>query len=441
MGSAGLRPQGPGWRPTWAHGRAVLLGVGGPLLAITFHRPDVLLASAPMVVVAAWSVLARPEADIDARVVLRRRSLREGESTALRLTVSGPGADEVAVGYAASAWAELKPDRGVIAVLDRASSVAEVDVEATMTRWGHHELGPASIVGLGPWAAYQWGPARVEPVDVEVLPVAPVFDSSAPMPHPQGIVGIDRSARLGEGSEFSTIRPFQTGDRLRRIHWPSTLRSRTVNVTATYADQDSQVIVVVDATNDLGVSGGIHGSASTLDATVRSAAALCEHYVRRGDRVALNVTGSDRSVHVRASTGRVHLRRMLSSLARVTPGGLVPDGVDPRMRLDPGALVFICSPLISPASMERAVDLARRGLSLVVVDTLPDTVSHRPEAESPGDDAISLAWRIRMLQRDAEVRRVATLGVPVVAWRGPGSLDQVLRQVSRRARAPRLAAR
>jgi uncharacterized protein (DUF58 family) len=417
------------------------VAVAGPLLAITFHRPDVLLASAPMVVVAAWSVAARPRVDLDARGALRRRSVREGEATSLRFTVAAPGADEVWVGCAASAWADLEPGHGVATrVVDRVQASADVEIVATMTRWGHHELGPASVGGLGAWAAYQWGPMRVEAVDVEVLPVAPVFDSSAPMPHPQGIVGIDRSARLGEGSEFSTIRPFQTGDRLRRIHWPSTLRSRTVNVTATYADQDSQVIVLVDAANDLGVSGGVHGSTSTLDATIRSAAALCEHYVRRGDRVSLHVTGSERSLHVRQSTGRVHLRRMLSSLARVTPAGVVADqSTDPRMRLDPGALVFICSPLISPASMQRAVDLARRGLTMVVVDTLPENLKHLADADD--DPAVSLAWRIRLLQRDAEVRAVATEGVPVVPWRGPGSLDQVLRQVSRRARAPRLVAR
>jgi uncharacterized protein (DUF58 family) len=433
---------GLSWRATWAHSRAVTVAVAGPLAAIGFHRPDLVVASTPLVVIAVWAIAVRPTADLSAHGALRRRSLREGEATALRLTVAAPDAEEVWIGCAASPWAELRPARGVTTrLIDRASGSASVDVVATMTRWGHHQVGPASVGGLGPWAAYQWGPAQVDAVDVEVLPLAPTFDSTAPMPHPQGIVGIDRSARLGEGSEFATIRPFQTGDRLRRIHWPSTLRSRTVNVTATYADQDSQVVIVVDAANDVGVSGGLRGSASTLDSTVRSAAALCEHYVRRGDRVALHIAGSTRTEHVRASTGQRHLRRMLSTLARVLPGGVVADqAIDPRMRIDAGALVFLCSPLISASTMQRAADLARRGHSLVVVDTMPDSVSHAPD-DASDDPAVSLAWSIRLLQRDAETRLIATLGVPVVPWRGPGSLDQVLRQVSRRARAPRLAAR
>ncbi len=47
-----------------------------------------------------------------------------------------------------------------------------------------------------------------------------------------------------------------------------------------------------------------------------------------------------------------------------------------------------------------------------------------------------LAWRLRRLTRAAEVQRLADLGVPVVPWRGPSSLDLVLRDVARRARSP-----
>ena len=47
------------------------------------------------------------------------------------------------------------------------------------------------------------------------LPEPAAFDSSAPAPHPRGLVGMHRSARPGQGSEFATLRPFQVGDRLR----------------------------------------------------------------------------------------------------------------------------------------------------------------------------------------------------------------------------------
>ena len=52
-----------------------------------------------------------------------------------------------------------------------------------------------------------------------------------------------------------------------------------------------------------------------------------------------------------------------------------------------------------------------------------------------------LVWRLRLLDREREARRCAEAGVPVIAWRGPGSLDTVLRQATRRSRGPRMVAR
>ena len=39
------------------------------------------------------------------------------------------------------------------------------------------------------------------------------------------------------------------------------------------------------------------------------------------------------------------------------------------------------------------------------------------------------------------VGRAAEAGVPIIPWRGPGSLDTVLRGVTRRSRAPRMVSR
>ena len=52
-----------------------------------------------------------------------------------------------------------------------------------------------------------------------------------------------------------------------------------------------------------------------------------------------------------------------------------------------------------------------------------------------------MAWRIRLLERRRELRVVQELGLPVVGWEGPGSLDRVLRDLSRRASAPRVRRR
>ena len=213
-------------------------------------------------------------------------------------------------------------------------------------RWGHHGVGLGAVGALSTWAPYQWGPFVLDELDLEVLPVAPVFDAKAPMPHPQGLVGVDRSARPGDGSEFSSIRVFQLGDRLRRIHWPSSLRSRTLNVTATYADHDSQVVVVVDAANDIGVSGGIDGSPEHAG----------QHRARGGGAVrALRPTrgpGRPAGRRARSAAYSATLDRQAAPAqdavrarrVRKTGGLLVADSAEdrerpPRLRVDPGAMV------------------------------------------------------------------------------------------------------
>ena len=432
-----------GWRPTWAHARAVVLGPLGLFLAMGLHRPDLLVIGSPLFVVAIWSLLTRPRGAPTVTAAIGRRRLREGQATTTRYSVTAPpGASEVSVSSTATPWVETRPAYGTaLQEVDDASPVTSVDVTVRMTRWGQHLVGPATVGALSSWGAYQWGPATTSPWTVEVLPAAAIFSGNAPMPHPHGLVGIDRAARPGAGSEFASIRPFQLGDRLRRIHWPSSLRSEGLNVTATYADNDSQVIVVIDARNDIGVSRGIDATPSSLDATVRAAAALCEHHARRGDRVGLQVTQARRPLVVRPGTGMQHLRRMLAVMARIEPGGADDERSDARMRIDAGAVVLMCSPLISTIPMQRAVALTRRGLVLVVVDTLPHNVEHHVDPADPDRETTELAWRIRLLERSADIRSITHAGVPVVDWRGPGSLDQVLRDVARRARAPRMAAR
>ena len=75
-------------------------------------------------------------------------------------------------------------------------------------------------------------------------------------------------------------------------------------------------------------------------------------------------------------------------------------------------------------------------MTVVVVDTFPEHL-----VDNPTSVYEALAWRMRLLSRGAEVRSLRLRGVPVVPWRGPGSLDQVLRDIARRASAPRMARR
>jgi hypothetical protein len=68
----------------------------------------------------------------------------------------------------------------------------------------------------------------------------------------------------------------------------------------------------------------------------------------------------------------------------------------------------------------------RGGRSIVAVDTLPDDA--RPSMSGRWSDAAYRLWR---LERRNTIGQLLEHGVPTVTWAGAGSLDHVLRDVSR----------
>jgi hypothetical protein len=72
----------------------------------------------------------------------------------------------------------------------------------------------------------------------------------------------------------------------------------------------------------------------------------------------------------------------------------------------------------------------------VAVDTLPPDL--RPAG---GGEWGPPAYRLWRMSRENVVGLLREHGVPVVAWAGTGSLDQVLRDVTRMATAPKVVQR
>jgi uncharacterized protein (DUF58 family) len=232
------------------------------------------------------------------------------------------------------------------------------------------------------------------------------------------------------------------------------LRTGTLHVTTTYADQDAEVRVVVDAIRDLGERDPATGLRSSLDVAVEAAGAVAAHYLSTGDRVGLTVLGGGGLVEVPAVGGHHQLARVLLGLGRAEPSrGTVGEErllrTQMRRAIPPGALVVLLSALVSAEPLAHAVRLSRRGHVVLVVDTLPAELGHARASDDvlrtvtgvEDPRTARLVWRLRLLDRQREAHRCAQAGVPVIPWRGPGSLDSVLRGVTRRSRAPRMVAR
>ena len=408
-------------------------------LAALFGRPDAAVLATPLLIVAIWGAVTRPSAAPTATVSLDHRTLREGEATTLRVQAEAPGADRVIVRLVAGDGWATRPARGVVAAPVRSHGPATVvPIVIDADRWGSRQVGPVTVVVDGAWGAFRVEPRSLSAGDLTTLPLPAVFDNTAAIPNPAGLVGAHRSRRIGDGAEFASIRPFTVGDRLRRIHWPVTLRTGELHVSASNVDVDSEVAIVIDATDDVGEHGPLDGTASSLDRSVRAAGAIAEHFLRHGDRVGLRTSGAARTVRLPANAGRAHLRRVLYELALVQTGAGRERRAAPReLGLGSRALVVVLTPLLSTAAVEQVAFLAARHPGIIVIDTLPDNIARQRHDERD----LELAWRIRLLERDSDIARLRSRGVPVVPWQGPGSLDQVLRDLHRPARAPRVGVR
>lgn len=422
------------WRPTVAFVRSSLLAITLVTVAMLSRRPDLLVLGTPFALVTAWSTVTRPRVSPSLVDRLGHPTLREGDATMWRARVDGAdGTDLVSARMEPATWVDHRIDHGAVAV-PIVDGSTELGVVVRSTRWGRRLVDPVRLVASSSWGAFQ-SKMQTTHSSLTTLPLPSVFDSAAPRRPTDGLVGLERSSRRGEGSEFAGVRAFGTGDRIRRINWSRSLRSERLQVNATWADQDTHVALVIDAGADYGTSEGIDGAASSLDTAVRAAGAIAEHAGRRGDRISLRVFGTLGSHVVPTAAGPMQLRRVLDTLSRVQPGrGSVgaARGNLPPWPATGAELTVVLSPLISREALDRAVSLGRHGLPVVVIDTLPDSVA------TDDDPIAALAWRIRLLERRREIRRVQQAGVPVVRWLGPGSLDEFLRDVARRASAPRM---
>jgi uncharacterized protein (DUF58 family) len=422
-----------GWASTAAHQRAILLAAGGAIVAVAGRRADLLVIVAPLVTAALWGHLARPRAEVTGTARLGDTTVREGAVTGLHVRIQ-PALPDVhgLVTVAKAPWIERKPSSGIAELEDGAASIG-----LRSTRWGRRRVGTVSIALVSTWGAFRVGPVDLPDLDTATLPLPAAFDASAPTPHPRGIVGLNRSNRPGSGSEFHTIRQFHPGDRLRRIHWPTSMRTGALHVTSTFTDEDAHVFLLVDCFSDLGPREGIDGRPTSLDVTVRAAGAVSEHFLRSNDRLTLRTVGAAAVPTLGVGSGTNHLRRVLDTLAAISPATERRDTGEQAIRgVDPMALCLVLSPLIETTMVTLAHRLAARGMTVVVVDTFPDHL-----VDDPTNVYQALAWRVRLLSRDAEVHSLRLRGVPVVPWRGPGSLDQVLRDIARRASAPRMTRR
>jgi uncharacterized protein (DUF58 family) len=430
------------WTPTRALGRAVLLTGTLIMLSVFLGRLDLVALAAPFAIGVAWAMRSRPTELPVVSIGVPTDPAAEGGPTQVALTVGNPdqvGLDLVVLRVHHSRWLRLRrTDRPYGIALGPHRSF-DVDLTGSALRWGFHDVGPATAYAVAADGLLLSATATVRASNVRVHPAVPAFRADETMPRASALVGVHRSRRPGEGGELAGVRRYGSGDRLRRVDWRVTLRSRELHVVHTLSDRDAEVVVLLDVLHEAGQSGGVHGAATVVDTTVRAAAAITEHYLRQGDRVALlEYSGQPRIL--RSAGGRRHLQAALEWLLRTRSSPGASDapvlGIDPHL-VSGSALVVVLTPLLGSSSADMIAQLARAGRVVVAIDTLGDQAAAHVDS-SPWTVVAQRLWRLERYNTIAELREV---GVPVTAWLGPGSLDQVLREMTQLAAAPRIVVR
>jgi uncharacterized protein (DUF58 family) len=421
------------WSPTAALGPAVGSAAALLTLAVLLGRQDLLLLALPLAVGTVLPLLGRASRAPVVRLRTAAATLFEGQSTTLSQQLYAPDAvDVIRLRTRLEGWVEL-PDGGQdVCTTAGPDSDVLLNHRLAAPRWGRSRIGRVSLSVTAAHGLLRTTATGDEVVALATIPLRAEFSATDLVPAARGIVGAHRSRRIGEGVDPAGVRPFVAGDRLRRINWPVSLRTGGLHVTATYSDRDTEVVLVLDTAFEVGAGAG-PGTASNLDVAVRAAAAIAEHYLRHGDRVAvLDLGRAGRPVRPR--TGQAHLFRILDELLDVRAAPVSELAVGRALaRISGRALVIMLSPLLSAEVAVAAAGLSRAGRSVLVVDTLPAEVV-LPE---PGP-WLDLAWRVQQIERSNLVAALADHGVPVVPWLGSGSLDQVLAGLSRTSRAARV---
>ncbi len=400
------------WRPSRHARRLLTLAAAGMLLAVITRRPELAGLAAPPLLLLAAGRPPRPSR-VGVRVGLTANRLYESELAAVDVAIGDDRFD--------ARWT-LQAGRGVDPASATAASGPAARFTFSVPRWGRRQLGSVALVLHDRWRLAEGRVSFTLP-SVDCYPQPAVQRTKVVLSRLPNRLG-EHSARVpGEGVEFSGVREYVPGDRQRAINWAATTRRGRLQVNTFAAERSQDVVLLVDATSDVGEPGS-----SALDLGLRGAAGAARAYLDARDRVGV-ITYQWGGAHWLApSLGRRQVYKIIDAMLSADAGwarGAVFRRL-PRAALPPGALVVAFSPLLDQRFVEALRDMRERGFSLIVVDVLN---TEPPTKYSYADVIARRIWR---MEQQAIRFSLRELGVPVVAWDGVAPLDLPLAPYTRR---------
>ncbi|MFV0523039.1 MAG: DUF58 domain-containing protein [Acidimicrobiales bacterium] len=306
----------------------------------------------------------------------------------------------------------LGPTRYVVPL----DGVRQVRIPLRAVRWG--AMGPEWAVvttsdRLGMSQRLHQIPLHLP---VRVHPPAEQLSSLVPLYRERPVTGEHHSRRHGHGSELAEVRPYRFGDPVRMISPRLSQRRNEPMVIERHPDRSSDVVLMVDSAQDLGIDLD-----TTLRLTVTAATALAERHLRAQDRVGLIDVGAG----VRwfpTRLGRRHLHQVVDALlaTEVQPRQIREAEFRIPANLPRSATVVAISPLLAERTLGALVQLRNRGHEVIVI---------KPELP-PIDPSVSeLARRIFRVGNELNERWLIQRGVFIIPWARGDSLDHLMRRV------------
>lgn len=344
----------------------------------------------------------------------------EGDRVGLILRIKNQGKGADLVQYQVVVPEELKMVEGLKAFplnIDPGEEV-ELPFQFELPHRGHYNIGPILLEWHDLFQVYRLQ-RRVEAnVDIWVMPVVEDLskcDIRSDKVRPYA--GNVRSRLLGEGSEFHSMRKYQTSDGMKRINWKATGRRDELLVNEHESERSGDIVIVVDAQVKEGMSAFPDDQ---VERGIRAGASLSAFYLRQRDRVGLMVLSKYVGL-VRPAYGRRQFYRIMERLTETEASG---DRTTISVRLamqrffSPHSLIIYITPLDDKDTVHSIMELCHRGYQVTVVSpglSMGQGLS--------GDDA--LGHRMDRIKRDGFIYQLRGV-CQVIDWDTEGPLFKYL---------------
>jgi uncharacterized protein (DUF58 family) len=401
------------WRLSRHARRLLTLALASVFIATLVRRPEFAGVAAPALLLLAAGRGAH-RATFTVHVKASTGRAFEGELVSVDASAEGTGDLTVR-------WT-LRPGKGIDPAGPGSADGAQVRLLVRPEHWGRRQLGTLEIVLRDRWRLTE-GHASIGLPRLDCYPHPADQETRVVLSKLPNRLGEHQARAWGDGTEFAGVREYVPGDRQRSINWAATTRRGQLHVNMFAAERSQDVVLLADATSDVGEPGF-----SALDLALRGAAATARAYLNARDRVGVITYQWGGAGWLAPGLGKRQLYKIIDTMLASDAGWARGSSFQrlPKAALPPGALVVVFSPLLDQRFVEALRDMRERGFTLLIIDVLNTEPPARPRITD------RLARRIWKMEQEAIRFSLRELGIPVVRWDGVVPLDLPLAPYTQR---------